>query len=110
MRNSAALLVEPILLILVSLADEPKHGYSIMKDIESLTGWTMRPGTLYGALSRMDERGWIDEQDSEDYRRRPYLLTAAGRAELDRQLALMSNLTSAALKRTRSSRAAQRRA
>jgi len=104
------LLLEPVLLILISLADEPKHGYSIMKDIEALTGWTMRAGTLYGALARMDERGWIEEKRTDDYRRRPYLLTAAGRAELSRQLAVMHHLTRTGLKRARHLGTAERRA
>lgn len=110
MKSQTALLVEPVLLILVSLADEPKHGYSIMQDIEGLTGWTMRAGTLYGALSRMDSLGWIEESKSDDYRRRPYLLTAAGHAELARQLSVLTGLTRAGLKRTKSQGITKRRA
>ena len=110
MKSDTALLVEPVLLILVSLADEPKHGYSIMQDIEGLTGWTMRAGTLYGALSRMDSLGWIEESKTDDYRRRPYSLTAAGHTELARQLSVLSNLTRAGLKRTKPHGVAKRRA
>lgn len=104
------LLVEPVLLILVSLAEEPKHGYSIMQDIEGLTGWSMRAGTLYGALARMDQRGWIEEIATEEYRRRPYALTAAGEAELARQLSLLNNLTKSGLKRIKHYGNARRRA
>ena len=83
---------EPALLILISLADEPKHGYAIALDIESMTGQRLGPGTLYGAIARLEERGWIQPLPAEE-RRRPYKLTAAGqrvlRARLDslRQLA-----------------------
>ncbi|HWB30818.1 MAG TPA: helix-turn-helix transcriptional regulator [Vicinamibacterales bacterium] len=77
---------EPALLILISLADEPKHGYAIALDIESMTGQRLGPGTLYGAIARLEERGWIQPLPAED-RRRPYKLTAAGqrvlRARLD---------------------------
>jgi DNA-binding PadR family transcriptional regulator len=83
---------EPALLILISLADEPKHGYAITRDIETMTGQRLGPGTLYGAIARLEARGWIQPLPAEE-RRRPYKLTAAGqrvlRARLDslRQLA-----------------------
>ena len=92
---------EPALLILISLSDEAKHGYAIMQDVRSLTGWELRAGTLYGALGRMDRRGWIEEVQSEDYRRRPYALTQAGRSELHRQLRVLETLTREAIKRTK---------
>jgi len=50
---------EPWLLVLTSLADGPKHGYAIMTDIAAFSGITMEPGTLYGALSRLERRGWV---------------------------------------------------
>lgn len=90
--------VEPALLILVALADEPKHGYSIMQDVEAMTGWPMRAGTLYGALARMGRRGWIEEIQTDDYRRRPYALTAAGRLELAHCLALLKVISKTGLK------------
>jgi DNA-binding PadR family transcriptional regulator len=110
MERGITLLVEPALLILISLADEPKHGYAIMQDIESLAGWSMRAGTLYGALGRMDRRGWIEEIQTEDYRRRPYALTSAGYAELARQLPILSSLTRTALNRTKHQNVKRRRA
>lgn len=77
---------EPALLILISLADEPKHGYAITRDIETMTGQRLGPGTLYGAIARLEERGWIQPMPAVE-RRRPYKLTAAGqrvlRARLD---------------------------
>jgi hypothetical protein len=50
---------EPWLLVLTSLADGPKHGYAIMTDIAGFSGVRMEPGTLYGALSRLERRGWV---------------------------------------------------
>ena len=49
--------VSPWLLILTSLADGPKHGYAIMADVADFSGVRMEPGTLYGALSRLERRG-----------------------------------------------------
>ena len=77
---------EPSLYILVSLSSGPKHGYSIMTDVESISGEPLRPGTLYGALSRLERRGLIEALEPED-RRRPYRLTALGATTLEAQLA-----------------------
>ena len=77
---------EPSLYILVSLSAGPKHGYAIMTDVEEISGSPMGPGTLYGALARLERRGLIEALEPED-RRRPYRLTALGattvRAQLD---------------------------
>ena len=48
---------EPSLYILLSLADGPKHGYAIMADVEGISGVPLGPGTLYGALARLEQRG-----------------------------------------------------
>jgi len=69
------------LMILTSLADGPKHGYALLKDIESFAGAKLGPGTLYGAISRLEERGMIEALEP-DGRTRPYRLTPAGREEL----------------------------
>ena len=66
-----------------------------------MTGWEMRAGTLYGALGRMDQRGWIEEVQSEDYRRRPYALTQVGREELRRQRHVLETLTQEVAKRAK---------
>ena len=76
---------EPSLLILVSLSDRPKHGYAIMQDVEAGTGRPMGAGTLYAALARLEEQGFIEPLASVD-RRRPYRLTAVGAANLAEQL------------------------
>jgi DNA-binding PadR family transcriptional regulator len=68
---------DPPLLILTSLASGPKHGYALLQDIEGFAGVRLGPGTLYGAISRLEERGLI-EPVGESERRRPYRLTAAG--------------------------------
>ena len=69
---------EPSLYILVSLSDGPKHGYAIMTDVEEISGSPLGPGTLYGALARLERRGLIEALEPED-RRRPYRLTGAWR-------------------------------
>jgi DNA-binding PadR family transcriptional regulator len=68
---------EPGVLILASLADGPKHGYALIKDIEGFAGARLGPGTLYAALSRLESRGLVRALPEQD-RRRPYQLTAAG--------------------------------
>ncbi len=82
---------EPALLILISLAEEPRHGYSMTEDIEAIAGVRLGPGTLYGALARLESRGLIEPLKSED-RRNPYRLTALGaralRARLDSMMAV----------------------
>ncbi len=77
---------EPGVLVLVSLSDGPKHGYAITTDVLEQTGVRLGPGTLYGSLSKLVERGLIEPVQSDD-RRRPYRITGAGRAALAHQLA-----------------------
>ena len=89
---------EPALHILVSLADGPKHGYAMMVDIRKLSGSGIGPGTLYGALGRLERLGFIEALPSRD-RRVPYRLTDAGRHVLEAQLAGLRRLTAAGIKR-----------
>jgi DNA-binding PadR family transcriptional regulator len=77
---------EPAILILVSLADGPKHGYAITEDIAGFAAVRFGPGTLYGAITRLEARGLIERVDSED-RRNPYRLTALGDKALRARLA-----------------------
>ena len=72
---------EPMVLILTSLAAGAKHGYALSKDIEEFAGVVLGPGTLYGAITRLDERGLIEPVGT-DERRRPYRITASGRRAL----------------------------
>ena len=76
---------EPSLLILASLTDGPKHGYAIMQDVEQGTGRPMGAGTLYAALVRLEEEGFVEPLPPVD-RRRPYRLTAIGASMLAEQL------------------------
>lgn len=82
---------DPPLLILTSLASGPKHGYALFQDIESFAGQRLGPGTLYGAISRLEERGLI-EGLAPDGRTRPYRLTAAGGELLEARLAELERL------------------
>ena len=77
---------EPALLILISLADGPKHGYAMTQDIEAVSGHRLGPGTLYGAIQWLEGKGWIKPLAAED-RRRPYQLTEAGRSALQARMA-----------------------
>ena len=83
--NELGRFAEPALSILVSLSDGPKHGYAIMTDVEAISGTPMGPGTLYGALARLERRGLIEALEPEN-RRRPYRLTALGATTLQAQL------------------------
>jgi DNA-binding PadR family transcriptional regulator len=89
---------EPALLILISLADGPKHGYAMTQDIERISGETLGPGTLYGAITRLEERKWIEPLPAED-RRRPYKLTVAGHRVLRARLEALRTVTRVALAR-----------
>src|SRR6476659_3341307 len=89
---------EPSLYILVSLSDGPKHGYAIMADVEKISGTPLGPGTLYGALARLEARGLIEALEPEE-RRRPYRITGAGATALRAQLEQMRGFTRAALER-----------
>ncbi|MEO7117658.1 MAG: PadR family transcriptional regulator [Candidatus Limnocylindrales bacterium] len=89
---------EPALLILVSLSDGPKHGYSIMTDVEAGTGRPIGPGTLYAALARLEERGLIEPLAPVD-RRRPYRLTGIGATVLAEQLRSLADFAEFGLRR-----------
>jgi len=83
---------EPALLILISLADGAKHGYAMTQDIEAVSGQRLGPGTLYGALARLEGRKWIEPLPADD-RRRPYRLTAAGQRVLRARLDSLRTMT-----------------
>ena len=89
---------EPGLLILVSLADGPKHGYAMLEDIQLLAGVRLGPGTLYGALARLERLGLIEALSPVE-RRRPYRLTETGATVLQAELASWQKVTTAGLRR-----------
>ena len=86
--------------MLTSLADGPKHGYAITRDVEQLSGVRLGPGTLYGALSRLEGKGLIEALPAED-RRRPYRLSSAGSAALEEQLQALAQVAQSGLERLR---------
>ena len=85
-------------LILSSLAEGPKHGYALTKDIETFADVRLAPGTLYEALSRLDGQGLIEALESDD-RRRPYRITSAGAAALKAHLAAQRRVADVGLRR-----------
>jgi len=90
-------LSEPVLLVLLSLAEQPRHGYSILKDVEALSGGRvlLSTGTLYGALQRLLSDDWIErvEEDKTPRDRRTYRLTSRGRRNLQIEIERMRHLT-----------------
>lgn len=89
-------LTEPVLLVLLSLAEQPRHGYSILKDVERMSGGrvVLSTGTLYGALQRLLRQGWIErfEEDDASRDRRAYRLTSRGRRNLQLEVDRMRHL------------------
>ncbi len=77
------------MLILISLADGPKHGYAMIEDIRKVAGVRLGPGTLYGAISRLESRGLIEALAPEN-RRNPYRLTGAGERSLRERLRVLA--------------------
>jgi DNA-binding PadR family transcriptional regulator len=102
-------LTEPVLLILMSLAGQPRHGYALMKDIEALSNGRVQvsTGTLYGALRRLLDDGWIERFDQEDTSRdkQAYRLAAEGRKRLNAELERMKQLTRAGAARLKTKEA-----
>jgi DNA-binding PadR family transcriptional regulator len=90
-------LTEPVLLILLSLAEEPRHGYSILKDVERMSDGrvVLSTGTLYGALRRLLEDDWIERLEQKDVSRgkQAYRLTPRGRKYLRFEVGRLKHLT-----------------
>jgi DNA-binding PadR family transcriptional regulator len=76
---------DPGLLLMISLAAGPKHGHAMLLDVERFAGVRLGPGTLYGALSRLEASGQVEPLPAEG-RRRPYRLTGTGRTALQVRL------------------------
>jgi DNA-binding PadR family transcriptional regulator len=82
---------DPTILILTSLSSSERHGYALLQDIERFAGLRLGPGTLYGAIGRLEERGLIEPAGNTG-RRRPYRLTAAGVDALESSLRQMRTI------------------
>lgn len=91
---------DPSVLVLSSLVDGDKHGYAIMEDIQRFANVRLGPGTLYGAITRLEQRGWIRAVDSEG-RRRPYRITPEGKRYLQSELATLDQVVRTGLARLR---------
>jgi DNA-binding PadR family transcriptional regulator len=94
----------PPLLVLASLAGGPKHGYAITQDVAAQTGVQLGPGTLYGAIGRLEERGLIEGLPPEQ-RRRPYRITAAGAHVLAESAEQMRKVADLGLRRLAAAKA-----
>jgi DNA-binding PadR family transcriptional regulator len=93
-------LSEPVLLILLSLASQPRHGYAILQDTEHMSNGRVRlsTGTLYGALRRLLEDAWIERYDDDDSSRgkQAYRLTTLGRRNLQTEIDRLKQITKVA--------------
>ena len=96
-------LSEPVFVILLSLAEKPRHGYALLRDVEALSGGRMQlsTGTLYGVLRRLLEDRWIErfEQDDKSRQKQAYRLTSVGRRQLQMEFERMKQLTRVAASR-----------
>jgi DNA-binding PadR family transcriptional regulator len=90
--------------VLLAIEAGESHGYAIMRHAETASGGTVKlgPGTLYGALQRLLAQGLLEEPQGggdEDSRRRPYRLTALGRAVLGAEVERLARVVAAARSR-----------
>jgi DNA-binding PadR family transcriptional regulator len=99
-KTAAGPASDPELLILSSLAGGPKHGYAMMQEIVAFGGVELGPGTLYTAITRLVDQGWIEPVEASG-RQRPYRITPAGLDYLRAQLEKMRQLASFGLRRLR---------
>jgi DNA-binding PadR family transcriptional regulator len=99
-------LSEAVFFILLSLSPGPKHGYAIMKDVEALSDSrvSLSTGTLYGALKRLLEGGWVkrvdDARNETGRQRKAYVLTQLGKGILEAETARMKTLVIVAQERS----------
>ena len=89
-------LTEPVFLILLSVAGQPRHGYAILKDVEEISDRRVKlsTGTLYGALQRLLRARWIErvEEHESPRGRQSYRLTALGRRNLQSEVIRVKHL------------------
>lgn len=97
-------LTPAVLQILLALADEERHGYGIMQEVEARTAGETRlgPGTLYGSIKRMLADGLIEESDErpdpamDDQRRRYYRITGFGQSVAAAEAGRLASLVNTA--------------
>ena len=89
---------DPPLLVLASLANGSKHGHAMIEDIAGMCGARLGPGTLYGAIARLEQQGWIEPLAAQE-RRQPYRITAAGLRVLRAKLTTLHRFATAGLRR-----------
>lgn len=89
---------DPPLLVLTSLASGPKHGHAMIEDIAGMCGTRLGPGTLYGAIARLEQQGWIEPLPPEE-RRQPYRITSEGIRVLRAKLTTLHQFTKAGVER-----------
>ena len=93
-------MTDPTILVLSSLTEGPRHGYAIMQDVAAFAGVTLGPGTLYGAITRLEERGWIHPVGPRT-RRQAYAISGSGLLHLRTQLAGIQRIAKVAQARLR---------
>ena len=93
---------DPALLVMASLADGPKHGHAMIADIAQMSGTRLGPGTLYGAIARLEEQRLIEPLPPKD-RRYPYRLTPGGDRVLRAKLNTLHQFTLAGLSKLEAS-------
>jgi DNA-binding PadR family transcriptional regulator len=86
------------ILVLTSLADGPKHGYALIKDIADFAGVKLGAGTLYGALAQLERAGLVEALPA-DERRHPYQITQAGQEHLRQRLSESARIAEIGLRR-----------
>jgi DNA-binding PadR family transcriptional regulator len=86
------------ILILTSLAEAPRHGYALIKDVQEFAGVTLGAGTLYGALATLEKAGLVEALPEQE-RRRPYQITIAGREHLRERLSESARIAEIGLRR-----------
>ena len=84
---------DPQLLVLASLAEGPKHGHAMLDDIQQMCGSRLGPGTLYGAIARLEQQGWIEPLPADD-RRKPYRLTETGQRVFSAKMQTLQRIVS----------------
>lgn len=97
---------EPTLLLLTALADEPRHGYGLIKEVETISSGRvrLRTGTLYAALARLQQQGWVEvtgEEVVDGRHRRYYALTEDGAGALAAETARLQATVQEANRRLR---------